>query len=214
MPKDRRLVGEVRDVLDIGCGTGIAARLFAARGCRVLGVESDPRMAALAHDYGIEGEVGKFEEGPGRGRTFDLATCRQAWHWVAPEAGAACLATLLRLGASFAVFWNYERRAPEARTALEKVYERIVPLLAGRVEGARPDRADEGRPAGGVLSQGRRVRSTGAARLPVVPALWLGPSGSRTSPPMATIACRLLTPAPNCLRPWPQRSMGSAERAR
>lgn len=37
----------VHRVLDVGCGTGIAARLIAARGCAVYGVEPDARMAAL-----------------------------------------------------------------------------------------------------------------------------------------------------------------------
>ena len=35
-------------VLDIGCGTGKVAKALAARGLSVLGVELDPRMAALA----------------------------------------------------------------------------------------------------------------------------------------------------------------------
>jgi 2-polyprenyl-3-methyl-5-hydroxy-6-metoxy-1,4-benzoquinol methylase len=35
------------DVLDVGCGTGIAARQFQAAGCRVLGVEVDERMAEV-----------------------------------------------------------------------------------------------------------------------------------------------------------------------
>ena len=45
-----------RDVLDVGCGTGISARLFAAAGCRVLGVDPDPRMAGLARQGGTETE--------------------------------------------------------------------------------------------------------------------------------------------------------------
>lgn len=36
------------DVLDVGCGTGIAARQFQAAGCRVLGVEPDQRAEVLA----------------------------------------------------------------------------------------------------------------------------------------------------------------------
>src|SRR5580698_10451627 len=42
-----RIVAESpgRDVVDAGCGTGISARLFQAAGCRVLGVDPDPRMA-------------------------------------------------------------------------------------------------------------------------------------------------------------------------
>ena len=50
-----------RRVLDVGCGTGIASRLFAARGVDVLGVEADDRMAAVARRHGIEVEVSTFE---------------------------------------------------------------------------------------------------------------------------------------------------------
>src|SRR5690242_21958161 len=36
-----------RRVLDVGCGTGIVARLFQAAGCEVLGVDPDARMAEI-----------------------------------------------------------------------------------------------------------------------------------------------------------------------
>jgi len=49
------------DVLDVGCGTGIAARQFQAAGCHVLGVEADARMAAFARRIGTEVEVATFE---------------------------------------------------------------------------------------------------------------------------------------------------------
>ncbi len=55
-------------VLDVGCGTGKAARLFAARGCQVLGVEPDDRMAAVARSYGIPVEVATFEAWDPAGR--------------------------------------------------------------------------------------------------------------------------------------------------
>src|SRR5436305_13648679 len=35
-------------LVDVGCGTGISARLFAARGVRVVGVEPNEDMRALA----------------------------------------------------------------------------------------------------------------------------------------------------------------------
>src|SRR5215469_8355085 len=44
-------------VLDVGCGTGIAARQFQAAGCRVLGVDPDARMAGVARQSGLEVEV-------------------------------------------------------------------------------------------------------------------------------------------------------------
>src|SRR5207302_3315261 len=45
---DALMVDQPRRVLDVGCGTGIAARLLAERACAVLGVEADPRMAEVA----------------------------------------------------------------------------------------------------------------------------------------------------------------------
>src|ERR1700691_3341526 len=59
-----RIVAESpgRDVVDAGCGTGISARLFQAAGCRVLGVDPDPRMAELARQGGTETQVAKFED--------------------------------------------------------------------------------------------------------------------------------------------------------
>ena len=51
-----------RDVVDVGCGTGISSRLLQAAGCRVLGVEPDPRMAEQARQGGTEVEVAKFED--------------------------------------------------------------------------------------------------------------------------------------------------------
>jgi 2-polyprenyl-3-methyl-5-hydroxy-6-metoxy-1,4-benzoquinol methylase len=42
------------NVLDVGCGTGIASRLMAERGAQVLGVEVAPRMAEIAHRYRID----------------------------------------------------------------------------------------------------------------------------------------------------------------
>src|SRR5580658_8104808 len=62
------------DVLDVGCGTGIAARQLQAAGCRVLGVDADDRMAAQARSFGVEVEVAKFEQWDPAGRTFDLVT--------------------------------------------------------------------------------------------------------------------------------------------
>jgi predicted TPR repeat methyltransferase len=74
-----------RHVVDIGCGTGIAGALFAARGCEVTGVEVDPRMAAVAQTKGIEVEVASFEQWDDRGRRFELAISAQAWHWIEPQ---------------------------------------------------------------------------------------------------------------------------------
>jgi SAM-dependent methyltransferase len=94
------------DVLDVGCGTGISARLFQAAGCRVLGVDPDPRMAELARQGSTTMEVAKFEDWDPAGRSFDAVIAAQAWHWVDPVAGTAKAAAVLRPGGRLAVFWN------------------------------------------------------------------------------------------------------------
>jgi SAM-dependent methyltransferase len=114
------------DVLDVGCGTGIAARLFQAAGCQVLGVDPDERMADLARRRGLGVEVAKFEDWDPAGRTFDVVVAGQAWHWVDPVAGAAQAARVLRPGGRLAVFWNSSRPPASLAEAFAAVYRRVL----------------------------------------------------------------------------------------
>lgn len=123
-------------VLDVGCGTGKAARLLTARGLSVLGVEPDPRMAEIARGHGIPVEVAAFESWPAAGRTFDLLISGQAWHWVEPAPGAAKAADVLRPGGTFAVFWNYDDISAATREVLDTVYARLAPDLHSRADPA------------------------------------------------------------------------------
>jgi SAM-dependent methyltransferase len=116
-----------RAVLDVGCGTGKAAQLMAARGLNVLGVEIDPEMAAVARGHGIDVEVGSFEDWDDAGRRFDLITSAQAWHWVEPRAGAAKAARLLEPGGALALFWNFSDLDAPARAVVAAVYARLAP---------------------------------------------------------------------------------------
>jgi SAM-dependent methyltransferase len=124
-----RIAAAGRDVLDVGSGTGIVARQLRAAGCRVLGVEPDPRMAAFGRRRGVPAEVATFEEWDPAGRDFDTVVAGQAWHWVDPVAGAAKAARVLRPGGLLAVFWNVFAPPPALATALGEVYERVVPEL-------------------------------------------------------------------------------------
>jgi SAM-dependent methyltransferase len=115
------------DVLDVGCGTGIAARQFQSAGCRVLGVDVDGRMADLARRSGLEVEVAAFEAWDPAGRAFDAVIAGQAWHWVDPLVGAAKAAQVLRPGGRLAVFWNAFRPSSEVAEAFSAVYRRVMP---------------------------------------------------------------------------------------
>ena len=118
-----------RDVLDVGCGTGIAARQFLAAGCRVLGVDPDARMAELARRSGVETEVATFEAWDSAGREFVAVIAGQAWHWVDPVAGAARAARVLRPGGRLAVFWNAAQLPPDLGAAFAAVYGEVQPGL-------------------------------------------------------------------------------------
>ena len=115
------------DVLDVGCGTGIAARQFQAAGCKVLGVDVDARMAALARRRGLDVEVGAFEAWDPAGRKFDAVVSGQTWHWVVPAAGAAKAAQALRRGGRLAVLWNAAQPPPELAKSFAEVYRRVMP---------------------------------------------------------------------------------------
>jgi SAM-dependent methyltransferase len=141
---DRLLAERPQRVLDIGSGTGKAGRLFAERGCSVLGVEADERMAEVARRSGLEVEVVRFEDWDPGGRSFDLALCGQAWHWLQPEPRLVRLAEALRAGGRFAAFWNLPHFESGLGDEIEKLYDQLAPeLRAGRVGvGAREaDRA-------------------------------------------------------------------------
>jgi SAM-dependent methyltransferase len=125
---DDLAVGAV-DVVDVGCGTGKLGRLLVERGCNVLGVEPDERMAAVARRFGLDVEVAPFETWDAAGRRFDLVAAAQAWHWVDPQVGAERAADLLRLGGRLAVVWNLTRHQPQVKVLLDEAYQRIAPEL-------------------------------------------------------------------------------------
>ena len=132
------------DVLDVGCGTGIAARQFQAAGCQVLGVDVDPRMAEFARRTGVSVEVSAFEAWDPAGRTFDAVIAGQTWHWVDPVAGAAKAASVLRPGGRLALFWNAFQPPAELADAFAEVYRQVLPdslsarWMASRSNGYSP----------------------------------------------------------------------------
>lgn len=115
------------DVLDVGCGTGIAARQFQAAGCTVLGVEPDPRMADFARSRGLDVEVSTFEAWEPAGRTFDAVVAAQSWHWVDPAAGASRAARVLRPGGRLAVFGHVYEPPPEVAEPFAAAFRHAVP---------------------------------------------------------------------------------------
>lgn len=129
-------------VLDVGCGTGKLAAAFMGS-TRVLGLEPDRRMAAVASARGIEVELGHFEEWDPAGRRFDLVVSGTAWHWVDPQIGARKAAQVLAPGGRFVAIWNHWRHRHEVVELMLAAYRRHAPQLRSAVLGIeRPVLAD------------------------------------------------------------------------
>jgi SAM-dependent methyltransferase len=91
-------------VLDLGTGTGALARGFAARGCRVVGL--DPSAAMLQEAVTLTRAAGlhvhyirAVAEATGlKGGGFDVVSAGQCWHWFDRARTSQEVARLLRVG--------------------------------------------------------------------------------------------------------------------
>lgn len=147
------LVGPAAHTLDVGCGTGKATRLLAARGTTGVGVEAHPAMAAvarrsLAEHPGWRVDVAGFEDWePDAGDVpFDLVTCAQAWHWLDRDVRLHKAHGLLRPGGWLALFWNThpgDQPAAGLKRAIDEAYERHAPELGGLPRQAVVQDSDE-----------------------------------------------------------------------
>jgi len=108
-------------VVDLGCGTGLSSRIWGARARRVVGIEPNPDMRALAAARGGDGL--EYRAGCGQATGLadgcaDAVVCSQALHWMEPQATLREAARILRPGGVFAavdcdwppsVNWRVER---------------------------------------------------------------------------------------------------------
>ncbi|TWS24057.1 class I SAM-dependent methyltransferase [Tsukamurella sputi] len=116
--------------VDIGAGTGILSRQLRDRGVEVLAVEPDAAMAEVARASGVPAEVATFEEWDARGRTFDLVTFGQSWHWVDADTAVPRLADLLNPGGRVVLLWNKLRPTTPSNDALRAASEDYVNVEA------------------------------------------------------------------------------------
>lgn len=97
------------DVLDVGCGTGFATRLFTARGYSVVGVDPSPQMLEQARRAG-GGARYDIGESTATGRptaSADLIVSGQAFHWFDLGPTLDEYRRVLRPGGACAAFWNH-----------------------------------------------------------------------------------------------------------
>lgn len=92
---------------DIGAGTGIASRMLADCGVRVIAIEpnADMRLAASPHPL-VEFREGKAEVTHLPDASVDLITCFQSFHWFDPVPTLSEFRRILKSSGRLAVVWG------------------------------------------------------------------------------------------------------------
>lgn len=98
---------------EVGPGPGIATRRLAALGATpIAAIEPDgrfrPRLESIASESGaaIEVHVAPFEEAELAEASFDLGVAATSFHWIDAVEGLVKVASLLRSGGWWAMWWN------------------------------------------------------------------------------------------------------------
>ncbi len=93
-------LAQARDVLEVGCGTGVVAgELARASAARVVGVDVDARLLAFAHrrSRGVTCVQGDAHRLPFPARRFDVVVCHYLLLWLAdPACGVREMARVVR----------------------------------------------------------------------------------------------------------------------
>lgn len=100
--------------VDVGAGTGKLALALRARGSRVVAVDPGAEMLARLRAKGAAGVAAVRGDGnalPLAGRSADLVTYGQSWHWLDPVASIAEARRVLRPGGAIAACWNLAHAA-------------------------------------------------------------------------------------------------------
>ncbi|MFE9426656.1 class I SAM-dependent methyltransferase [Kitasatospora sp. NPDC006697] len=117
------------DVLDVGAGTGIATRLLAERGARVIAVEPSGGMAAQLHAVSpwIPVVRGVGDELPCHDDSADLVTYAQAFHWTDAAKSVPEAIRVLRPGGALVLFWNLKDRSVDWLAEQERRHAAALP---------------------------------------------------------------------------------------
>jgi SAM-dependent methyltransferase len=115
-------------LIDVGCGTGISTRLFAARGIPVIGVEPNDAMRAkakaepMASGPELPTYLKGTAEATGLAAGFaDAVLAAQAFHWFKAEPALQEFHRILRSGGHLALMWNERDERDECTAAYGSV---------------------------------------------------------------------------------------------
>lgn len=98
----------VRDVLDLGAGTGKLTSRLVERGLNVVAVDPIAELLDVLRTTlpDTPALLGTAEQIPLPDNSIDAVLVAQAWHWFDPERAAAEVARVLRPGGRLGLLWN------------------------------------------------------------------------------------------------------------
>jgi len=119
-------------VADIGSGTGLLSELFLRFGCEVYGVEPNPEMRAagerlLAGWPRFHSVAGRAEATTLAGRSADLVSAGQAFHWFPPDGARTEFQRILKPHGWVALVWNERLDSPGFNAGYEDLVTRYGP---------------------------------------------------------------------------------------
>lgn len=122
-----------RRVLEVGCGTGQASRLFAERGYPMLLIDVGANMIEVAREElmqfpDVEFRCCAFEDCRLE-ETFPLLISATAFHWIDPERRFALAYEALVDGGTLAVFSNRHVNRVGFFEEVQEVYSSVAPEL-------------------------------------------------------------------------------------
>lgn len=112
----RLAIGEGHQLLDIGCGSGLAIELATIRGATCAGIDASPRLVAIACDRNPDSDVtvGDMHALPWADATFDVVTSFRAIWGTTPDAVDEARRVLRPGGRLALTVWGNVGKSPGA----------------------------------------------------------------------------------------------------
>jgi len=114
---------------EVGPGTGLATRRLLEAGAEIVAIEPDARLAAKLKERSPSVTIvnAAFEDAVLDEGAFDLGCSATAFHWVEQRMGLAKVASLLKSGGWWAMWWNVFGDPARA----DAFHDATQPLLSG-----------------------------------------------------------------------------------
>ncbi|BAZ15761.1 type 12 methyltransferase [Calothrix sp. NIES-4071] len=129
------------NILEVGCGPGIATVAFAKLGYKMLCVEPNPDFCLLTRqncqEYSnVQILNTSFEEWQLESNKFDAVLAATSFHWIPPEVGYSKAASSLKDNGYLILLWNMRLEPSyELYQKFIKIYEQYAPSLLEKYEG-------------------------------------------------------------------------------